>query len=618
MNPHHNNICHAIKFAWKERNMKIHSISIRNYRPFKELQETRLGNLATIVGKNDAGKSSILRAIKLFFDDKPKIEADDFHDGAGPNEDMIIEIAFSALPETIQIEEGVETTLKEEMLLDNDGRLVIRKTYPRNDPTKVRISLITMDFQDENFAGLTVLNETELNRRCRQEGIAVTRAGRGITNKSKRKALRDKAIEKNIPVGEYILDVPSRSNLWKCIKSILPEFHLFESETKTDISETSFQSAFRPIVRMAAEHESVAEARSNFTGVIKNEIQNEVDQIFERLQRYTSDLVSLRAEPVFSWDKAVSIRIYGKDHSGVSKPLEKRGSGIRRLLMVAFFQYLAEKRDEKESKFIFGVEEPENNLHPSLQRELAYSFRQLADMGYQIIITSHSPVFAGASPLKDLVLIVRERGVAKSIQYPELDLGKIAEELGVEPSDQITGYKACVFVEGPDDVMFWKTVASKLKEAGYLESDFEDKGIGLIPVGGSNLKYWIDIRAMGRLNRRFGVIVDSDRKSQNGNVPRRKLNWKNECEKEGGIFFILRKRAIENYLHPEAIKRSGRELQQYDDFTDMKKLFGENVIKVISDMTADEILEMDEYEENGIKHHELREIIEALFNLVVT
>jgi len=596
--------------------MRIHSISIKNFGPFKELHETHLGNLATIVGKNDVGKSSILRAIKLFFEDRPKIELDDIHDGASPDEDVVIEIAFSSLPQTIQIEEGVETTFKEEMLLDENEKLVIRKTYSHNDPTKVKISLLTMDFQDETFAGLTVLNETDLNKRCQKEGIEVTRAGRGITNKSKRKALRKKAEEKNIPVGKYTLNVPQRSNLWRCIRSILPDFYLFESETRTDISDASFQSTFRPIVKMAAENQSVAEARREFTGEIRSAIQNEVDEIFKRLKRYAGDIVSLRAEPVFSWERAVSIKIYGEDASGVIKPLEKRGSGIRRLLMVAFFQYLAEKQGENESEFIFGVEEPENNLHPSLQRELAYSFRQLASAGYQIIITTHSPVFAGSSPLEDLVLIVRERGMAKSIQHPELDLGKIAEELGVEPSDQITGYKACVFVEGPDDVMFWKTVAFKLKESGYLKVDFEDKEIGIIPIGGSNLKCWINIRAMSRLSRRFAVVVDSDRKSPSDGIPQRKLNQKRECERQGGVFFILRKREIENYLHPNAIRRSGREISEpIDAFSDMKKLFGKNVINVIKDMSADEILEMDKYEENGVEHHELKEILEALLNL---
>jgi len=580
------------------------------------LKDVRLGQLATIVGKNDTGKSSILRAIQLFFEKRPKIDPTDIHDNAAPNEDVVIEIAFTSLPEKIEIEEGIETTFREEMLLDQNGHLRLRKTYPRDKLTNVEISLITQDFQDDFFAGLANLKENELNKRCKEAGIDVTKAGRGITNKSKREALRTKAKEREIKIGEYELKLSPKDELWKCIESLLPDFYLFESETKTDVSETSFQSPFRPIIKTAADQPDVTDARKEFAGAIERALQEEVDKIFERLKRHTDDIDALTVKPVFSWDKAVTLQIYGKDHHGVDKPLEKRGSGIRRLLMVAFFEYLAEKGEEKAANFIFGIEEPENDLHPGLQRELAQSFRQLADLGYQIIITSHSPVFVGASPIEDLTLIIRQKGIARAIQHPKLDIGKIAEELGVEPADQITSYKACVFVEGPDDIMFWRTVASKLKERGYIDADFDDKEIGFIPVGGSNIKYWIDIRAMKRLNRRFGVVVDSDRKSQTDGIPQRKLNWKNQCEVDGGIFFILRKRAIENYLHPNAIERSGRVLQQYDDFTDMKKLFGKNVIKVIRDMTPDEILEMDKYEENNIEHHELKEIIEALLNLV--
>jgi len=596
--------------------MRIHNIAIRNYRPFKVLEETTLSQQATLVGKNDAGKSSILQAIQLFFEDKPKIESEDIHDGADPYEDIVIDIAFTDLPATIQIEEGAETTLQEEMLLDQNRELRIRKTYPRADLTKVKISLITWDFQDDFFAGLANLREGDLNKKCKEKDIDVTKAGRGITNKSRREELRAKAREDGTSIGESELVVSPTSDLWKCIKSLFPDFQLFESETPTDVGETSFQSPFRPIIKTAAEQTDVAEARENFTGAIEVALQKEVNKIFEKLKNHTNDIINLRVKPIFSWDKAVSIDIFAKDNSGTEKTLDKRGSGIRRLLMVAFFQYLAEKRYENRTNFIFGIEEPENNLHPGLQRELTHSFRQLAEMGYQIIITSHSPVFAGASTLEDLTLVVREGSVAKSIQYPELDTGKIAEELGVEPSDQITGYNACVFVEGQDDIMFWKIVASKLKEEGYIGANFEDIKIGFIPVGGSNLKCWIDIRAMKRLNRRFGVVVDSDRKSQTDNIPQGKLNWKTQCKQEGGSFYILQKRELENYLHPKAIERSGRTLRPYDDFTDMKKLFGENVIKVIQDMTLEEILEMDKYEENDAEHHELKEIVGVLLGLV--
>jgi len=595
--------------------MRIYSITIKNYRPFKELREVKFGQLTTIIGKNDAGKSSILRAIQLFFEKKPKIDSDDFSDHADPDDDVLIEIAFTSLPREIEIEEGIRTSFKDEMLLDENGCLRIRKVYPRDNPTKVRISLITQDFSDDFFSGLVNLKEDKLNKKCEETGIDFTKAGRGVTNKDKRRALRDKAKEMGIEIGERELEISTRDKLWSCIESLLPEFYLFESETRTEVGEASFQRIFRPIIKEAVEHPDATDTKQNFTRVIETALQEEVSKIYEKLKRHTDEIHALTAKPVFQWEKAVELRIYGRDRYGVDKPLEKRGSGIRRLLMVSVFEHLAEKENEKATNIIFGVEEPENSLHPGLQRELTNSFQRLADQGSQVIITSHSPVFAGASPIENLTLIVRHGGIAQAIQHPELKLEEIARELGVEPADQITCYKACVFVEGKDDIMFWNTVAEKLKAGGYISSDFGDKGIGFVLVGGSNLKYWISIQAMKRLTRRFAVIVDSDKKSRTESIPQKKEKWKECCEKDGGVFIILRKREIENYLHPEAIKRAGKPLQKYDDYTDMKKLYGKNIINVIQEMTPDEILEMSKYEENGIERYELKEIVETLLDL---
>ena len=550
----------------------------------------------------------------MFFENG-KISEDDVYTGANSNDDVVIEVTFTSLPATIELEDGIETTFQDDMLLDADGHLRIRKVYPRSNLAKVNVFLITQDFEDDQFVGLSLLKEKDLNERCTSIGIEVTKSGRGITNKGKREALRTRARDKGIQLIERELALTAKDELWKHIASFLPEFVLFETDTRLGVGETSFQSQFRPIVKTAAEQPGVVNARDAFTGLIEQALQIEIDKIFSILQQYTDVFTELTAKPIFSWDKAVTFQIFGKDQYGVENSLDRRGSGIRRLLMVAFFQYLAERTLEANGEFVFAVEEPENCLHPGLQRELVGSFRQLAEKGYQIVVTSHSPVFAGASPIEDLALVVRDAGVARAIQTPELDLSDVAGQLGVEPSDQITGYNACVFVEGPSDIEFLTTVAQKFKEARYTDTDFDDLRIGLVLCGGETLKYWIDLRAMGRLNRHFGVVVDSDRKSTQGNTPGRKLNWKQKCEAQGGMFFILRKREIENYLHSDAIARSGREQKSYDAFTDMKALFGDNVYKAIRDMSCDEILQMDRYEKDGTEHHELLELVHAFLSL---
>ncbi len=596
--------------------MKIQSVSLSNYGPFKTLHDVRLGALATIVGQNDVGKSNILEAIQTFFE-KRKLTHEDIHDGAGEAEAVVIEVAFSDFPQTIQLEHEVNTSFSEEKLLDQDGFLRIRKVYSRKNLAKYNVSLITQDFNNDDHFGLPCLKESELNERCKSLNIEVKRSGRGVTNKGKRAQIREKAKDQNMPEIQHELELTD--DLWKIISSFLPEFILFEVDTKLDVDETSFQSQFRPIVKAAVEKKEVIRSKKAFVGAINKALQEEFNKIFEKMKRHTNAFQELRVEPEFAWDKAVTFDVLGKDQFGVEKTIGKRGSGMRRLLMVAFFQYLAERSYEKnEGDFIFAVEEPENCLHPRLQRELALSFKQLAEEGYQVIITSHSPVFAGSSPLADLALITREGGIAKSHQVPDLDFSNIADQLGIEPSDQLTAYNACVFVEGPSDIEFWHTVATKLKTGGYISHDFNDKNIGFIISGGETLKYWISRRAMKRLNRHFGVIVDSDKLSPQHNIPGRKLNWKRDCEEEGGKFFILRRREIENYIHPLALIRSGRQNQSFDAYSDMKALFGENVFTCIRDMSPTEILEMDKYELNGNECHELLEIVNQLLGLAAS
>jgi hypothetical protein len=396
---------------------------------------------------------------------------------------------------------------------------------------------------------------------------------------------------------------------------LLPRFILFQSDTRLGVAETSFQSEFRPIVEAAAAKPEVELAKSNLTTAIEISLQAEIDKLFVCLGRYTDSLVSLTVRPTFAWQKAVTFDLLGSDRDGVKVSLENRGTGLRRLLMVAFFQYLVEKAPSLSKNYVFAIEEPENCLHPGLQRELTRSFRAVSEQGSQILVTSHSPVFAGASPVEDLTLIVRTKGVAHAIRYPVLELSRLADELGVEPSDQITAYDACVFVEGSTDVKFFRTVAVVLRDAKKLSADGSLDNVGFVPVGGDNLKHWIDLRAMSRLNRRFAVIVDSDRQSPTDVIPGRTLTWKKKCEAEGGRFFVLRKREIENYIHRAAIRRAKLEEKAYDDFADMKALFGPGVSKLIDDMTADEILEMDTYLADGVPHNELKELVEELLEL---
>lgn len=574
-----------------------------------------MGPTATIVGPNDAGKSHILKALDVFFEES-KLGAENVHTGAGPSDYVIIKVSFTDLPPTIELKTEIQTSFESENLLDKSEHLTVIKKYKPDNQKLDSISLNINDYENEAYSNLTDMKERDLNNRCDELRLSVPKSGAGITNKSKRDAIRQKAEEDDIGKDEVEVQIDSKGRTWKCISQLFPRFVLFPTDAPLEIGATPFQNYFKPVTLEATADEEILDAKDDFERRIKAGIQTKVSKIHTKLKNYTDAFESLEVVPTFQWEKAVKLDIIGKDRYGVETSLEIRGSGFRRLFMVSYFELKAEEDTEGEKDIIYGIEEPENCLHPDLQRGLVQSFRNLAESGFQIIVTSHSPVFAGSAPIEELVLVTRD-GEEANVQHGQnLDLEEVGKKLGVAPSDNLFGFDALCFVEGLSDVKFFQTVASKLKEDGSIEKAFSDVNIGFVITGGGNLKHWMDLDIISNLRRKFCVIVDSDKRSQTDSIPQRKLNWKDKCEDADGNFIILRKREIENYIHPEALARKGIPCSSYDDFTDMKSHVNPEVSKHVEEMTPTEILEMDSYSDNDKENHELKEIIEQVISMV--
>lgn len=62
--------------------MKLKTIKIKNFRSYKEEVVIEFGDLTAFVGKNDIGKSTILEALDVFFNEGKgvvKIDKDDIN-----------------------------------------------------------------------------------------------------------------------------------------------------------------------------------------------------------------------------------------------------------------------------------------------------------------------------------------------------------------------------------------------------------------------------------------------------------------------------------------------------------------------------------------------------------
>ena len=92
--------------------MKVHSLKLKNFRGYKDEINIAFDDLTVFVGKNDIGKSTILEALDIFFNEGKgvvKIDKNDVNilEAQTGNQDTIISVCFDELPERIVIDAAV-------------------------------------------------------------------------------------------------------------------------------------------------------------------------------------------------------------------------------------------------------------------------------------------------------------------------------------------------------------------------------------------------------------------------------------------------------------------------------------------------------------------------------
>ncbi len=125
--------------------MKIKSVTVNRFRSYSSPVTVQVDDVLVLVGRNDIGKSTILEALDIFFNEGKgcvKIDKDDINkDCLAQGQDCIeIGVEFTDLPANIVIDATNQTALQEEYLLTSAGTLHVIKRYPNAGKEKVFIS----------------------------------------------------------------------------------------------------------------------------------------------------------------------------------------------------------------------------------------------------------------------------------------------------------------------------------------------------------------------------------------------------------------------------------------------------------------------------------------------
>ena len=349
--------------------MKLIRLIISNFRGLKgsNVIDFTNSNIIFLIGQNNIGKSSFLRAYEFFIDSRQVAKIDDFnnYDYSNP---IIIEGIFE-----LDKEDSDDPDLKEkkepnwiEKWVDQNNLVKVRKTWKKPDYTfdKETYSPHEAKWIENGFGGL----HTKLTKYT-PTPIAIN-------------AMEDQAsLEEK--VNKLIQD--------DFIKKVRLEY---PKEFKSIIDG----------VKKLQERITGSEAVEKLNVDLNKHFQEVFTELTLKIQPSKEENIKL--EDAFKKNHSISVERVGTDRK---ETFLQNGHGVIRQALFNFLTFLKRENEGNKKQYIILFEEPELFLHPKIAFKLRQSLYELSkNSPYQILCATHSPLMIDISqPHSSLIRVVK-------------------------------------------------------------------------------------------------------------------------------------------------------------------------------------------------------------------
>jgi len=256
---------------------------------------------------------------------------------------------------------------------------------------------------------------------------------------------------------------------------------------------------------------------------------------------------SLNVQPAVG-NSTLQLWVNGRDYR-----LREMGSGLVQFLLVlgnAAF---------KTPSLIF-IDEPELNLHPTLQQEFLTALGGYCDYG--LLFATHSLGLARTAA--DFLYSVRKtNGIATVSPWESAaQMGELLGELSYSAYRE-GGHERVLAVEGIQDIRPVQQILRLLRlEYSTL----------VIPLGGDQIASDASVETVAELRRlakNVFVLLDSERDKSGGPPKTGRQEFVDQCAHVGVRVHLTERRAIENYFSDRAIKLAfGPEFSSLESFAE--------------------------------------------------
>lgn len=453
-------------------NIQLDTLRICGFRGIANIEMT-LPRVTLLLGQNNAGKTSIIKALQLALGDYSRFLSDeDFHISQNDNihKKITVDIRFIPIQDTLMTEEFSEDWQRvfEDKIQSqaNGQQFVVIRTVAKPDRVKGGYTVERFHLNAwpdrENWQNVQVNVNNRLKKRLDSIPFISIDAQRDIHNELK---------EKSSFVGRVLSSVEYNDADVAVLEQMVADVNR-EAIEKSD-----------PLKKLRNHLDSL---NQSFNGAGQTELTPFPKKIRDLSKRFSVH--------------------FGETNQN-SFSMEYHGMGTRSwasmLTVNAFTELLVNKhQEEAEPLFpIVATEEPEAHLHPNAQRTL---FEQLQNNSGQIIISTHSPYLVGMSDLKNLRGLTSKSRNSNSFQLID---GLDSEDINILQREimrfrgELLFSKALILFEGVTE----EQIIPAMFKAYFEKSSFA-LGVNCISVAGKNYPPFIKMA----LSFGIPVIIISD------------------------------------------------------------------------------------------------------------
>ncbi len=433
--------------------MQLTYVTISNYRSITSAYKIDLSNLTVLLGKNNEGKTNIIRAIKLGMDILQNIDM--FY----PKKRLVRRF-------------GYEWHLDYPLSLQN-ARKEDKSTAIRFD-----FNLTPVETQElYGKIGSNINGALSIYISIGQaNSVSVTVPKRGKNAKS----ISGKIIEICEYINQhfmiqYIPAVRSESDAYGVIMDLV-EYEL------SDIMDEEYRKSLEYISGKQQE------LLNSLADKVKQPLKKFLPQVKEVSLYIPSRNINYSSRYIGRRDVNFDI------NDGVRTSLSNKGDGVKSLATIALLSQLSSRKER-----LIIIDEPENHLHPEAVRYINTVVQDLAKNN-QVLISTHSPIFVNRVQVSSNIIV--DKGNA----YPAKRVDEIRNVLGVICSDNLIYADYVIVVEGPSDR---ELIVKMLNSNEKLSKAFKNNLIAVINIGGTN-NLLPEVYALQRYCCNYLIILDYD------------------------------------------------------------------------------------------------------------